>query len=132
MTPEERINYTRYKIESAHRTFDAAKILAENGYWNSAVNRLYYAAFYAINALLVLNEVQTKSHSATKSQFSTHFIKTGKFDKRYGQLFSKLFDWRQKGDYENIFDYDAKAVLPLFDPVNELVKRIETEIAKAL
>jgi hypothetical protein len=31
MISEERINYARYRIESAHRTFDAAKILAENG-----------------------------------------------------------------------------------------------------
>jgi uncharacterized protein (UPF0332 family) len=93
---------------------------------------LYYAAFYAINALLFVNEIQTKSHSAAKSQFSVHFVKTGKFDKRYGQLFSKLFDWRQKGDYENIFDYEGDAVLPLFDPVEELIKRIETEIAKDL
>ena len=61
MISEERIDYARYRIESAHRTFDAAKILAENGYWNSAVNRLYYAAFYAINALLFVNEIQTNT-----------------------------------------------------------------------
>ncbi|MDD5696284.1 MAG: HEPN domain-containing protein [Bacteroidales bacterium] len=131
MTTEERIKYARYRIESAHMTFKAAKILAENGYWNSAVNRLYYAAFYAVNALLVINEIQTKSHSATKSQFSVHFVKTGRFDKRFGQLFSKLFDWRQKGDYENIFDFNSEAVLPLFEPVEEMIKRIESEIAKA-
>jgi len=35
-----------------------------------------------------------------------HYIKTGKLDKKYGRLLSQLFDWRQKGDYENIFDYD--------------------------
>jgi len=85
MTNEERREYVNYRIESAHKTIDAAKVLAENGFWNSAVNRLYYAVYYAVNALLVFNEIQTKSHSATKSQFSLYFVKTGKFDKKYGR-----------------------------------------------
>ncbi len=131
MTNDERKEYVNYRIESARKTFNAAKILAENGFWNSAVNRLYYSLFYAVNALLVANKILTKSHSATKSQFSLHFVKTGKFDKKYGRLLSELFDWRQKGDYENIFDYDESSVLPLFKPVNEMIKLIEKEINRA-
>lgn len=129
MTFEERVEYVKYRIESANKTFEAAKVLAENEFWNSAVNRLYYSIFYAVNALLVMNEIQTKSHAATKSQFSMYFVKTGKFDKKYGKLLSELFDWRQKGDYENIFDYDKDSVLPLFKPVNEMIKLIEKEIS---
>jgi uncharacterized protein len=102
--------------------------LADNGFWNSAVNRLYYAVFYAVNALLVLNQIQTKSHSATKSKFSEHFVKTGKFDKKYGRLLSELYDWRQKGDYENIFDYNKESVMPLFKPIEEMITLIESEI----
>jgi len=132
MTIEERKEYVSYRIESAHKTFDAAKILAENGFWNSSVNRLYYSLFYAVNAILVANEILTKSHSATKSQFSLHFVKTGKFDKKYGKLLSELFDWRQKGDYENMFDYDESSVQPLFKPVDEMIKLIEEEIKKTL
>ncbi len=132
MNFEERKEYVKYRIESAYKTFEAAEVLAENEFWNSAVNRLYYSLFYAVNALLVFNEIQTKSHSATKSQFSLHFVKTGKFDKKYGKLLSELFDWRQKGDYENIFDYDNESVQPLFKPVNEMIRLIEEEIDNAL
>jgi uncharacterized protein (UPF0332 family) len=128
MNENERKEYVRYRIESARKTFEAAKVLADNGFWNSAVNRLYYAVFYAVNALLVLHEIQTKSHSATKSQFSLHFVKTGKFDKKYGRLLSELYDWRQKGDYDNIFDYDNDSVQPLFKPVEEFINLIENEI----
>jgi hypothetical protein len=38
MTEEERIEYTKLRIESAQNTFEAAKILAQNGFWNSIVN----------------------------------------------------------------------------------------------
>ncbi len=132
MTSEERREYVKYRIESAHKTFEASKILSDNGFWNSAVNRLYYSVFYAVNALLVLNEIQTKSHSATKSQFSLHFVKTGKFDKKYGRLLSELFDWRQKGDYENIFDFNSDLVEPLFKPTIEMIELIEKEINNTL
>ncbi len=45
MNPKERIEYVKYRLDSANNTFDAAKVLAENGYWDSSVNRLYYSAF---------------------------------------------------------------------------------------
>ena len=128
MTNEERDEYVRYRIESARNTLEAAKVLANNQFWNSAVNRLYYALFYAVNALLVFNGIKIKSHSSTKSQFSLFIVKTGKFDKKYGRLLSELFDWRQKGDYENIFDYDDESVTPLFKPVAEMIDLIEKEI----
>jgi len=128
MTPEERKQYVEYRIDSAYKTVEAAKLRADRGFWNSAINRLYYAIFYAVNALLVLNDIPTKSHSATKSKFSQHFIKTGKIDKKYGKLLAQLYDWRQKGDYENIFDYDEESVKPLFKPVNEMIKIIHQEI----
>lgn len=50
MKKEDRMAYARMRIDSAHSTFEAAKILAESKHWNSAVNRLYYALFYAVNA----------------------------------------------------------------------------------
>lgn len=132
MNDEEKNEYVRYRIETAYKTLDAAKVLSDSGFWNSAVNRLYYSLFYAVNALLVLHDIQVKSHSSTKSKFSQLFVKTGKFDKKYGQLLSELFDWRQKGDYDNIFDYDRDSVIPLFQPVKEMIVLIEEEINRSL
>jgi uncharacterized protein (UPF0332 family) len=130
MTEEERKQYVHYRIETAYKTLEAAKVLADNGYWNSAVNRLYYAALYAVNALLVAKGIETKTHSSTKSMFSLHFIKPGILDKKYGRLFSELLDSRQKGDYEYVFEYEESTVLPLFEPVSEMIEQIQEEINK--
>jgi uncharacterized protein (UPF0332 family) len=43
-----------YRLERAKETLEDAKLLAEKQRWNSAINRLYYAAYYAIIALLLL------------------------------------------------------------------------------
>jgi uncharacterized protein (UPF0332 family) len=128
MNSEERREYAKYKLEAAYKTFNAALVLAEHGFWNSAVNRLYYSLFYAVNALLVINDIETKSHSGSRSQFSNLFVKTDQFELKYGKLYSQLFDWRQKGDYDSIFDYDQESVKPLFEPVKEMIELIEKKI----
>jgi uncharacterized protein (UPF0332 family) len=130
MTREERAEYAKLRIESANKTFQAAEILAQNGFWNSAVNRLYYSVFYAVNALLVSNDVYTQTHSGMRTQFSKVFIKTGKLDKKYGNLLTQLYDWRQKGDYENLYDFTEETVNQLFEPVKEMIETIEVEINK--
>src|SRR5665647_158190 len=124
MSPEERKEYVDYRMKIALNTFSAAKVLAENGFWNSAVNRLYYSAFYAVNALLVQNEIYSSSHSGLRSQFSLHFIKTGKLARKYGNLLSQLYDWRQKADYGNVFDFDPEFVKPRFDDVLDMITQI--------
>ena len=89
MIPEEREEYVKFRLETAHQTYEAAKLLFEQGFWNSSVNRLYYSVYYAVNALLVLNGIHTKTHSSVKSQFSLHFVKTGEFDIKYGKLLNQ-------------------------------------------
>ncbi len=132
MKPVDRNEYVKNRIETAYKTFEAAKVLSENGFWNSAVNRLYYSVFYAVNAILVKHEIITQSHSGVKSQFSLHFIKTGRFEKKYGKLLAELYDWRQKGDYENLYEFDSESVLPLFDAVLEMIQVIEKESKNTL
>ena len=132
MKPVDRNEYVSNRIETAYKTFDAAKVLSENGFWNSAVNRLYYSIFYAVNAILVNNEIIAQSHSGVKSQFSLYFIKTGKLDKKYGKLLAELYDWRQKGDYESLYEFDSESVLPLFDEVLEMIQAIEKELKDIL
>jgi len=130
MNSDDKQEYVNYRIVSAFNAYEAAKVLGENGFWNSAVNRLYYAIFYAANALLVQNEINASSHSGTRSQFSLHFIKTGKLDIKFGKLLTELYDWRQKGDYENIFDYNSESVQPLFPQVLEMIEEIDKMIKK--
>ena len=67
-----------------------------------------------------------------RGQFSLHFIKTGKLDIKYGKLLAQLYDWRQKGDYENIFDYDEDSVRPLFEPTIQMITEIENKIKSFL
>jgi uncharacterized protein (UPF0332 family) len=120
----------KYRLDKAKDTYESAVILADNKKWHSAINRLYYSAYYAIIALLLQNDINPTTHNGVKSNFSENFIITNIFPKRFGKLYSQLFTWRQKGDYDDLFDFDANKVLPYFEPVKELIDLIESEINK--
>ncbi len=114
----------------AKDTLDDAQILAERNKWNSTINRLYYAAYYAVMALLLDSDLNPTTHNGAKSNFSEHFILTNKIPKEFGKIYSQLFTWRQKGDYDDMFDFDKDKVMPYFKPVNDLIDLIEKTINK--
>ena len=130
MKPEERNDYAKYRMEKSRETLEVAALLVQNGKWNSAVNRLYYAAYYAVSGLLVKSGIESKTHAGVKTQFLLHFIKTGKIDMSLGKLYADLFDWRQKGDYGDFFDFTEEDVVPLLTPTEKLINVIFVEISK--
>lgn len=129
MTIDNRDDYIKYRFHRSEESLEEAMILAENGRWNAVINRLYYSCFYAVIALLLSNDIETQSHDGARTQFGLHFIKTGKIDKRHGKLFTKLFDYRQKGDYGDLFDFDEKIAKPLMEPVREFIGEIKKYIS---
>jgi uncharacterized protein (UPF0332 family) len=122
---QDKSEYIAYRISKAEETLLAAKELANKNYWNSCVNHLYYALFYAVNALLINDGVIAKSHTGVKTQFFQLYIKTGKINIKFGQLYSDLIDWRQKGDYNDFFDLSQEEVLPLLEPVEIFIQKIK-------
>ncbi len=125
-----REDLVNYRLERAKDTLDDARILADNKKWNSTINRLYYAAYYAVIALLLNSNLKPTTHKGAKTEFSNHFIKSQIIPKEFGKIYSQLFTWRQKGDYDDQFDFDSEKVLPYFDPIEKLINLIEQEIAR--
>jgi len=118
----------RYRLARAWDTYDDAMILANKEKWNSTINRLYYSAYYAVIALLLNSDLRPTTHNGAKSKFSEHFIKNEIISKEFGKMYSQLFTWRQKGDYDDLFDFDKDKVVPYFEPVKKLIEIIEEKI----
>ena len=74
MNASDRDSYINYRLDKAKETFEVAALLVENGKWNSAINRLYYAAYYAVSALLIKSNVEAKTHAGVKRQFFFHSL----------------------------------------------------------
>jgi len=117
-----------YRLLRVKETYNDAEILADREKRNSTINRLYYSAYYAVMALLLYSDLNPTTHNGTKSIFSEYFIKTKIIPIEYGKIYSQLFTWRQKGDYDDLFDFDRDIVIPYFEPIKSLIDLIENTI----
>jgi len=87
-------------IRKAQRSLAAAKRHIEEGDYDFASSRAYYAAFYAMEAVLLTKRLTFSKHSGVIAAFNQHFVKTGLFPKDFSKYISRLFRERQTGDYE--------------------------------
>jgi uncharacterized protein len=125
MTHEEKAAYIAYRIEKAELTYQDAVLLADHKSWNACANRLYYASFYAVTALLLQNGYETQTHKGVKTLLGEHFVKTGKIDVGKGRFYSQLFDKRQAGDYADLLDWTEEDILPLIEPTKDFIEVIK-------
>jgi uncharacterized protein len=116
MTSESKQDYVNYRFQRAQESFEEATLLINNNRWNATINRLYYSCFYAAIALLLKYDVQAKTHDGVRIQFGLQFIKTGLMDKRFGKLYSQLFN------------FDIETVEPLMNLVAEFIQEIKNHL----
>lgn len=97
-------------LKKADEALASAELELNAGHTNFAVNRLYYACFYAVTALLLHDGKQFARHSAVKSEFVRSYIRPGLVDARWNKFYQKLFDDRQEGDYIPTVSFEASDV----------------------
>jgi uncharacterized protein (UPF0332 family) len=114
----------QYRIEKAKETLEDAKLLANAKRWNSCVNRLYYACFYAVSALLAKNEFSSSKHTGVRSFFNLHFVKTNKISRDIAEIYNDLFDRRQEGDYADFVAFKEEQIIPRIAKVEIFIKTV--------
>ncbi len=110
-------------IKKANRSIKAAKQMADDGDFDFALSRLYYAVFYAMEAVLLTKNLSSSKHSGVIRQFNRIFVKEGIFPKTLSKTISRLFRERQVGDYGFYIDISD-------DEMNESVKLAENFLEK--
>ena len=76
MKPEQLEDLLRYRMEQAHETLREAEILLGEAAIRGAVNRAYYAMFYALLALLATRQLGTSKLCGAISLFDCESVKT--------------------------------------------------------
>lgn len=90
-------------IERARRYLKSARMLLGEPDYESCVSRVYYAMFYAAQAMLLTKGLSSSSHKGVISAFGEHFVKTGVFEREMGRELNRAFEKRQVSDYEYAF-----------------------------
>lgn len=132
LTPQERYDIVSYRIENAQKTLGEIENLIALKYYNTAANRMFYACYYAVCALLIANKYNTKSHDGAKQMFSLHFIKTGILPMHLSNIYSTLFKLRLSGDYDDMFDNTLETVNALYPKAKEFIVVVKEMVDKWL
>lgn len=84
------------KAKNAYRAGDTLMRVRS---YDSAVNRFYYAAFYAARAVLATKGLDASKHTGVISLFQIHFVKTELIPKDLARALRTSFEVRLDGDY---------------------------------
>ena len=125
LTDENRKFVVQFRVEKAKNTFSEIALLVDNELWHTAANRLYYACYYVVSALLIQNGIEVRTHHGAINQLGLLFVKTGIISIENGDLYKRLFELRQTGDYSDWITVKESDIVPLIEPAENFIKTIE-------
>ena len=124
LTLEERKAVVETRLGKAVRVYGEAKGVLTLGYWETIANRLYYAAYNAVSALLIANGDDPHTHSGVIHLLGQKFVTKGLVSSEIGQLYHTLFSIRQTGDYDDSYSLSEADVAPYVEPTGKLIEEV--------
>jgi uncharacterized protein (UPF0332 family) len=130
MSEEQVVKLIRYRIQQAQQALQEAEVLYHASLFLGSINRAYYAMFYAIQALIVLQNEVTSKHSGAIAFFDRELIKTGIFPKNLSRSLHLAFDRRQMNDYGEVSKFSQPDVEAALTEAKEFVEAVKEYLNK--
>ncbi len=125
MSEEERQALVKRRIERAYETWEETKGIVKDEFWLAAANRMYYTCYYLVTALLLSRSIEANTHTGVIRMFGMQFVSKGLISDEMGRYYSRLFDIRQSGDYDDWKMISAGDILPLFKQIRTFFDAVE-------
>ena len=113
-------------IKHAHQSLKVSQLNLDNDFYAAAINRAYYAIFYAANALLATHGLSRRKHSGVLAEFRLHFVKTGLISPELSEIYGQVMDDRHESDYELIIATTAEDAKTDLLGAEKFVDQVET------
>lgn len=94
----------------------------------SANNRAYYAIFYAIRAVLAIEEIDFKRHKDVLAYFNKEYVNKEKFPKMIGRKISQAQRIREDSDYDDDYEPSFEKTEQQINTAQELIGLVEEYI----
>ena len=124
--PESKNALIDYRIERAYETLKEAQYNSDGGFYHAAINRMYYACFYAVIALLLKYDISTQTHQGARAMLGLHFVSKGILSKENGKTFHDLFEKRHSGDYDDFVFCDQEMADELYPKAVKFIDDVKT------
>ncbi len=127
---DKRQDLCNYRIDQAKETINVAELCFENGHYKDAINRAYYAAFYAVKAVLALDNIDFKRHKDVVATFNRDYVASGVYEKEIGRLLSRLQKKRENSDYDDFYIASKEEAEDQIKFAEQIVMSIINKIGK--
>ncbi len=111
----------KYRLERASETLEEFDVLMASNKKYAAANRLYYAVFYCMRALLATNGLDSSKHKGVISFFNKEFVKTGQFSKEKASVVKEAYRIRTEGDYSDFTEIDEKELIEIGNQTKDFI-----------
>ena len=88
--------------------------------------------FHVVNALLLIDGLNGKTHKGTSQQFGLHYVKTGVFKESDGRFYHRLQSKREQADYDNVFKLSEEEGKDIIEEAEKLQTRIISHIKQKM
>lgn len=113
-----------YWIGKGMDSLDAAEDEFRADRLSFSVNRIYYACFYAVSAVLLQERFKFIKHSGVRAAFHKHLVRPGLVSRKNGQFYDELFEARQRGDYIELVYFQKEQVEKWLQHAKEFVGEV--------
>lgn len=96
-------------LNKAEHALEVAEDLLGGGHAPDAASKIYYAMYYAAQALLKNEGIDVIKHSAVEAAFGYYFAKPGRIDPKFHKMLINARKIREIADY----DIDEEIVEPV-------------------
>lgn len=130
LSDEERAAIVSMRTQKAYDTWAETKEIISRKLWYAAANRMYYACYYITSALLISRGLAPTTHIGVIRLLGMHFVSTGLLAPELGKFYSKLFELRQTGDYDDwvvVTEEDVLSQSQMVEPYFEAVAKLISE-----
>jgi len=118
----------KLKLAKARNLLAEVDVLMEHKFYDTVINRLYYACFHATKALLLTKDLIPKTHSGVVSLLHQYFLSHGLFEISQASFFSRLMQERNEDDYNDFITFDEAKAAEFIEPAKNYVVYIEALI----
>ena len=98
--------------------------------YTSANNRAYYAIFYAIRAVLALEQKDFKRHKDVIAYFNKNYINKDIFPKSIGRKIAQAQRVREDSDYDDEYEPSYEKTEQQINTAKELIQLVEEYITE--
>ncbi|MEA2063520.1 MAG: HEPN domain-containing protein [Gemmatimonadota bacterium] len=91
------LDLAKYRVQRAFETKADAAILLKSDKLAEAVNRIYYANFYAVKGLLATKMQDSSKHQIVLQTFHSSFVQAGQVPREFGLIIERSNCSRDEG-----------------------------------